>query len=73
LNLYANSGYNSSLVLQPYKNFGASAGFNLSIPIYDGHQKKMQQERIVQQIADLSTLTLKYEYKDDFHIFSISW
>ncbi|MBE9601969.1 TolC family protein [Pedobacter sp. MC2016-24] len=46
LNLYANSGYNSSLLLQPYKNFGASAGFSLSIPIYDGHQKKMQQDRI---------------------------
>lgn len=28
---------------------------------------------IVHQIADLSKLDLKYEYKDDFHIFSISW
>jgi outer membrane protein TolC len=44
--LYVNGGYNSSLVLQPYKNFGASAGFTISVPIYDGHQRKMQQDKI---------------------------
>jgi len=42
LGLYANGGYSSSLVLEPYKNFGASVGFTFSVPIYDGHQKKMQ-------------------------------
>ncbi|GAA3965410.1 hypothetical protein GCM10022246_18100 [Pedobacter ginsengiterrae] len=42
LGLYANGGYSSSLVLEPYKNFGASMGFTFSVPIYDGHQKKMQ-------------------------------
>ncbi|WP_316800255.1 hypothetical protein [Pedobacter frigidisoli] len=42
LGVYANGGYNSSLALQPYKNFGASVGFTFSVPIYDGHQKKMQ-------------------------------
>ncbi|MFC3562891.1 TolC family protein [Pedobacter jamesrossensis] len=42
LGVYANGGYNSSLVLQPYTNFGASVGFTFSVPIYDGHQKKMQ-------------------------------
>ncbi|MGY4384157.1 outer membrane protein TolC [Pedobacter sp. UYP24] len=46
INLYANGGYNSSLVLQPYKNFGASVGFRFLVPIYDGNQKKMQQDRI---------------------------
>lgn len=40
--IYVNSGYNSSLLLQPYKNFGSSAGFTISMPIYDGHQRKMQ-------------------------------
>jgi len=43
--LYVNGGYNSSLALQPYKNFGTSAGFTVSMPIYDGHQKKMQFNR----------------------------
>lgn len=42
LGVYANGGYNSSLVLQPYKNFGSSVGFTFSVPIYDGRQKKMQ-------------------------------
>jgi outer membrane protein TolC len=39
--VYANSGFNSSLAFQPYRNFGASAGFSISVPIYDGRQKKM--------------------------------
>ncbi|KQC00024.1 TolC family protein [Pedobacter sp. Hv1] len=58
--LYANSGYNSSFLLQPYKNFGASVGFTLSVPIYDGHQRKMQYEKL-----DLATLSSHY-YKDFF-------
>ncbi len=40
--VYVNGGYNSSFLLQPYRNFGTSAGFMVSIPIYDGHQKAMQ-------------------------------
>ncbi|WP_316846239.1 TolC family protein [Pedobacter psychrodurus] len=46
LGVYANGGYNSSLMLQPYKNFGASLGFTFSIPIYDGHQRKMQYDKL---------------------------
>ena len=60
LGVYANSGYNSSFLLQPYKNFGASVGFTLSVPIYDGHQRKMQYEKL-----DLATLSSNY-YKDFF-------
>lgn len=44
--IYVNGGYNSSFLLQPYKNFGTSAGFTLSIPIYDGHQKTMQLQQL---------------------------
>jgi len=46
LGIYANGGYSSSLVLQPYKNFGASVGFTFSVPIYDGHQKRMQYDKL---------------------------
>ncbi|MBE5320870.1 TolC family protein [Pedobacter sp. MR2016-19] len=46
LGVYANGGYNSSFVLQPYKNFGASIGFTFSVPIYDGHQKKMEYNKL---------------------------
>ncbi|MBC8984157.1 TolC family protein [Pedobacter sp. N36a] len=44
--IYVNGGYNSSFLLQPYKNFGTSVGFTLSIPIYDGHQKAMQLQQL---------------------------
>jgi outer membrane protein TolC len=46
LNLLGEISYNSSLVYQPWKNFGPNIGLNLSIPIYDGHQKKMQHDQI---------------------------
>ncbi|XZF16221.1 TolC family protein [Chitinophagaceae bacterium MMS25-I14] len=42
----ADGGYNSTLVYQPYKNFGVSAGLNFNLPIYDGHQRRIQHNRI---------------------------
>lgn len=44
--VYANGGYNSSFAFQPYRNFGSSVGFTVSVPIYDGHQKKMQYDKL---------------------------
>ncbi|MHA4895344.1 TolC family protein [Pedobacter sp. PWIIR3] len=44
--VYVNGGYNSSLTLQPYKNFGTSVGFTIALPLYDGHQRKMQYDRV---------------------------
>jgi len=46
INAYADGGYNSSLAYKPYKNFGTSVGLNVTVPIYDGHQKKLQFARI---------------------------
>jgi len=46
LNVYANGGYLSSLNYEAYKNFGTSVGLNLTIPIYDGNQKKMQYRKL---------------------------
>lgn len=45
VSLFADGGYNSSLSVTPYKNFGISAGFALIIPIYDGKQRKMQHQK----------------------------
>lgn len=42
VNLFADAGYQSTFILTPYKNFGYSFGINLTVPIYDGHQKKLQ-------------------------------
>lgn len=43
---YVDGGYNSSLQITPYKNFGYSAGLSLTIPLYDGHQKQMKLAQI---------------------------
>ena len=61
INAYADAGYNSSLVYRPYKNFGTSIGLNLTIPIYDGRQKKLQYSKI-----DIQERTRVY--KRDFFI-----
>ncbi|HLY71388.1 MAG TPA: TolC family protein [Puia sp.] len=60
INLYADGGYISSLMYQPYKNFGASFGVNVAVPIYDGHQKKMQHDKIT--IAE----DTRKQYRDFF-------
>ena len=45
-NVFADGGYNSDFMGQAYKNFGTSIGFSLSIPLYDGGQRKMQYRKI---------------------------
>ena len=62
VNLFADAGYQSSLMLTPYKNFGYSLGINLTIPIYDGHQRQLQFSKLdIQQ----STLQRKQEFFDN--------
>jgi hypothetical protein len=41
VNLFADAGYQSTFILNPYKNFGYNIGINLTVPIYDGHQKRL--------------------------------
>lgn len=60
ISLYADAGYISSLMYLPYKNFGTSVGVNVVVPIYDGHQKKMQHDKIF--IAEQT----RRQYKDFF-------
>ncbi len=45
-NVFADGGYNSDFMGQAYKNFGASVGFALTVPIYDGGQRKMQYKKL---------------------------
>ena len=45
LDAYADAGYNSSFAYQPYKNFGASIGLSLIVPIYDGGQRQKQHNK----------------------------
>lgn len=46
LGAYTDAGYNSSLLTTPYKNFGVSFGVSLTIPIYDGNQKKYKYNKV---------------------------
>ena len=46
LSVTADGGYNSDFMGQAYKNFGVSAGFTFTMPIYDGGQRKMQYRKI---------------------------
>jgi outer membrane protein TolC len=54
--VYADGGYLSSLVQTPWKNFGFSAGLSLTVPVYDGRQKKMQHD----QLAISETTRMNY-------------
>ena len=58
--LYADGGWSSSLMYEPYKNFGVSFGFSVTMPIYDGHQRKMQYSKL-----DIAERT-RTGYKDFF-------
>ncbi|HEY2581301.1 MAG TPA: TolC family protein [Mucilaginibacter sp.] len=42
----ADGGFNSDFMGQAYKNFGLSVGFNFTVPIYDGGQRKMQYRKL---------------------------
>lgn len=46
LNLYGDAGFVSTFTYQPYRDFGTSFGINLSIPIYNGGQRKLQHRQI---------------------------
>lgn len=49
---FSDAGYQSSLVLNPYKNLGLSIGLAISLPLYDGRQKQML---LQQNQVDLQT------------------
>ena len=65
VNIYANGGYLSSLNYQGYKNFGASVGLDLVVPIYDGKQKKMQYRKL--DISERSRANYKNFYTSQYY------
>lgn len=58
--LYADGGFSSTFAYQGYKNFGMSFGVTVTMPIYDGHQRKMQYSKF-----DIAERT-RTGYKDFF-------
>jgi outer membrane protein TolC len=65
ISLVADGGYLSSLAFQPYKNFGISAGVSVSIPLYDGGQRKMQHDYVA--IEQLTRLNYRDFFATQFH------
>jgi outer membrane protein TolC len=64
INLFADGGYNSSFAFEAYKNFGTSFGINLTVPIYDGKQKKLQYSKL--DIAERTRTGYKDFYKKQY-------
>ena len=46
INWFADAGFLTSTPWNLYQHFGYSAGVNLSIPIYDGHQKNQEKQKL---------------------------
>jgi outer membrane protein TolC len=46
ISLYADGGYQSAFSSQGYKNFGSSVGINFTVPVYDGHQRRLQLSKV---------------------------
>ncbi len=45
-NVFAEGGYNSDFMGQAYKNWGTAFGFGVTVPIYDGGQRKLLHKKI---------------------------
>lgn len=65
VSLFADGGYNSSFAFEAYKNFGASFGINITVPIYDGRQKKIQYSKL--DIAERTRVGYKDFYKSQYY------
>lgn len=55
ISLYGNAGLNAVEITDMYRKIGASAGVRLSIPIYDGHQRKVNAEQNLLRTENLSS------------------
>lgn len=61
ISLLGDAGYLSSFAYLPYKNFGFSVGFGVSVPIYDGNQRSLQHQKNETALATNRT------YKNNFN------
>ena len=46
MNSFADAGFLTSTPWNFYRHFGYSAGVSLSIPVYDGHQKNLEKQKL---------------------------
>ncbi|OJY90423.1 MAG: hypothetical protein BGP14_12260 [Sphingobacteriales bacterium 44-15] len=64
-NVFTDGGYSSSLAYTPYKNFGAGIGLTLTLPIYDGRQRKMKYSKI--DIAERTRQSYSAFFSRQYH------
>ena len=64
LSWQADAGFISSTSFNFYQHYGFSAGLNLSIPIYDGHLKKIDYQKLA--ISEDSRLNYETFFKNQF-------
>jgi outer membrane protein TolC len=57
VNWFADAGFISSFQFQAYKNFGMSAGLSVTVPVYDGHQRLLEYQKL--QLAEATRTTYK--------------
>jgi outer membrane protein TolC len=62
-NVFADGGYNTDFV-QPAKNLGTSFGFNITMPIYDGGQRKLLHKKI--QLEEETRQYYKYFFSKQY-------
>ena len=55
LELFADAGFNSTLDNYTFKHFGASVGFSLTIPIFDGGRRQIENSKL-----KISEITRRY-------------
>lgn len=63
-NIFADGGYNTDFI-QPAKNFGTSFGFNVTVPIYDGGQRKLLHKKV--QLQEETRQYYKFFYTRQYH------
>jgi len=68
VDVFADAGYLSTFQFEGYKNFGASIGLNVSIPIYDGGQRSLAHNKTdigLMQVHDQSNF-LERQYQQQY-------
>jgi outer membrane protein TolC len=64
INWYADAGMMSSTITNIYKHFGVSAGINLTVPIYDGGQRKLETQKLT--ISENTRSTYQNYFKSQY-------
>ncbi len=68
INWFADAGFLSSTPFDFYRHFGYSAGLSLTIPIYDGHQKNQEKQKLSLEENTRSAYQINFKNQYDQQI-----